>query len=113
MMVTFPTAWTVASLTVEAVMLTVLVDATDGAVYKPDDVMFPWLADQFTRSSLALETVAENCCCAPECSDTVNGDNETVGGTEDLKLLLAESPAQPSMQRETGTTANRERKKGQ
>ena len=56
------------SATVVAVTFTVSVDATAGAVYKPAGVMLPSLAAQFTPSSLALLTVAKNCCCPPECN---------------------------------------------
>jgi hypothetical protein len=65
-------------------------------------VMLPWLADQFTLSSLALETVAENCCCEPECKDTELGISETVGGGGDVEP--ADTPAQPSMLRESVMT---------
>jgi hypothetical protein len=99
MTVTFTTAWTRASATVVAVTFTVFDSDTGGAVYKPVGVIVPWLADQFTLSSFALETVAENCCCEPECKDTELGSRETVGRGDNAEL--ADTPAQPSILRES------------
>src|SRR5271163_32434 len=84
-----------------AVMLTVCVADTVGAVNRPALVIAPWPADQLTPVSPAFVTVAANCCWSPEWMIAETGDSEILG-VGDVNDFAAESPAHPQSTRQRG-----------
>jgi hypothetical protein len=65
-MVMVAVACLVVSATLVAVTVAVVLDATDGAVYRPELEMLPALVDQVTALVEALLTVAANGCVPPD-----------------------------------------------
>ncbi len=66
---------------------TILVAAvTAGALYRPEELMLPPLADQETAWFVVLLTAAVNCCVPLDARVALCGDTATTTGTERVKV---------------------------
>ncbi|HEX7287865.1 MAG TPA: hypothetical protein VF532_16875 [Candidatus Angelobacter sp.] len=84
------------------VAVTVKVPAVLGAVYIPNEVIVPLLADQVTPVLLVPVMLTVNCCCLPTCKGTVCGLTVTATGVElfvPVLPLFALPLAQPPIAR--------------
>ena len=78
-----------------AVMLTLLIEDTEGAVNNPLAEIEPELADQLTAVLEVLLTVATNCCVPPVDTVALTGLTATLGGTVPSELIYRERPLSP------------------
>ena len=73
------------------VALTVKVPAVLAAVYRPDELMEPPVADHVTAVLLLPVTLAENCCVPPVESDAEPGEMLTATTAAALTVTVAEA----------------------
>src|ERR1051325_5772484 len=88
-----------ASATLVAVIVTLVNDATAGAVYSPEPLSVPrfGVRDQVTADGAPFRPPAVNCCDSPAASDAAAGRTPIAAGSEIRTVAAADLPGSATL----------------